>query len=60
MEKIRNLIKTVAGSLGWGMMGGMMLVTEIGPAWLGWVAVIVASCSIAGAVDKAMTPEQRW
>ena len=58
MDKLRKMLKTIAGALGWGMMGGMILVSGIGPEWLGWTSVIAAGCAIACAMDKALTPER--
>jgi hypothetical protein len=60
MEKIRDLIKTVAGSLGWGLLGIVILLTGIFPAWVGWMAVITAGCCIACAADKALTPDRGY
>lgn len=57
MEKAKRCIKTIAGVLGYGMAGSMMLIAEIGPEWIGWLAVAVSSAIIACALDKALTPK---
>lgn len=58
VEKAKRCIKTIAGALGYGVAGSVMMIAEIGPEWLAWLAVAGASAAIACAIDRALTPER--
>lgn len=59
MEKIKELIRSVLSALGW-LLGVLLMQLGIGPWWVSWVSIVASVCVIAGALDKALEPKQRW
>ena len=60
MNKIFHMIRAVASALGWLILGGVLMLWEIGPWWLGWVPFAISLCAIVAAIDKALEPRWRW
>lgn len=60
MDKLRELLKTIVGALGWCILGVILLGLEIGPWWFGWGALVLSATAIGCAVDKALEPKDKW
>ena len=56
MNRVKSVIKTAVGALGWGLLGGLMVQLGIGPCWLAWSVLMVSGTIIAIAMDKALSP----
>lgn len=63
MDIRKELVLTLAGSLGWGILGVVLLCTPGYSVWLGIGALLAGILPAASALDKAFdtdTVDKRW
>ena len=60
MGRILELIRRIIGALGWLLFGFVLMNLEIGPWWAWYIPVTVSLFVIVAALDKALTPKERW
>lgn len=53
------MLKTVAGCIGWGLLGYVIMAADVGLFWLGWVLMVAALCISAYSVDKYLETSGR-
>lgn len=59
MRRRMALLKTMISCTGWGILGGVIMATEIAPEWVGCLLVAGAMCIGVSSLDKHMSSEWR-
>lgn len=52
MTRRRALLKTVAGCIGWGLLGYLMMTNMDGLFWPGWIIMTTSLCIGAYSLDR--------
>lgn len=55
-----HAIKRIIGTLGWLLLGIVLMRNEIGPWWAGWLPLAGSACVIAVQVDGLFSAKEGW
>lgn len=55
-----HAIKKIIGTLGWLLLGIVLMRHKIGPWWVGWVPLAVSVCVITVQVDGLFSTKEDW
>ena len=60
MERTTKKIQVMLGTLGWLLLGIVMMRNEIGPWWVGWLSLTISFCTMMVRMGHLLNQKEGW